>query len=839
MVVYISKKFIITGMTCEVCRSRVEKGVASLEGATDVSVNLLTNFMTLKTEGNLTAADVVAKVEALGYGAEEIIETAGQETALNKLKQNREKNLKEAKVRLLGSFIFLIPLALLTFYYMEEAPLSVRVVECLLLAPILYLNRNYFKSGFRALISKAPNMDSLVALGAFASTLYGFFDSAGMIVTLITLGKFLELRAKGKASAALEKMASILPKSARRVLGDSVEEVAVSRLKLGDVVIVAPFERAPADGVVVSGESAFDESFLTGEATPVLKKEGYDVKAGSLNGAGALKIRVTSLSADSGVSKILKLVEEASASKPKLAMLADKVSGVFVPIVIILSIVVFAIWIALGETVDFALSMAISVLVISCPCALGLATPVAVMAGISKAAEAGLLIKNGEVLERASAVNIACFDKTGTLTQGKAEVSEVYPVDISEEELIKKAASIEMVTEHPLARAVREYAAKRNVVPLKAENVEAVFGRGVKGVIEGKDILFGNENLLIYENVSVEKLKGAAGRIASLGGTALFLAENKELKGLFGVFDRPKESAREALSLLKKMNVTPIVLSGDSQKTAEAVSRELGIEQTIGNLLPEGKAKEITRLQNAGHKVLMAGDGVNDAPSIMRADVGLAMAGGTEVAAESSDGILIKNDLLSVAMVINLSKKVVATIKQNLFWAFFYNALAIPIAAGAFFPSFGIKLTPALAAFAMSMSSLFVVTNSLRLKIKTINNVAFESQSNIVSEGKTLDNDVYKVTVGDNALSNNLYKSNNISSDNNKEAKPMEKTLNIKGMMCEHCKAHVTKALSSLDGVSSVDVDLEKGVAKVSMEKDIDDSVFEKAIIDAGYEYVK
>ena len=832
--VYITKKFIITGMTCEVCRSRVEKGVAALVGAKDVSVNLLTNSMTMNMEENLTVRDVIAKVEALGYGAEEILEDAGADSALDKLKQNREHNLKEAKKRLLGSFLFLIPLAALTFYYMETAPITVKVAEFALLIPILYFNRNYFKSGFRALLSKAPNMDSLVALGATASTAYGFFDSAGMIVTLITLGKFLELRAKGKASAALEKMAAILPKSARRAVGDSAEEVDVSKLKLGDIVIVAPFERAPADGIVVSGESALDESFLTGEATPVLKKEGYEIKAGSLNGAGALKVRVTSLAANSGVSKILKLVEDASASKPKLAMLADKVSGVFVPIVITLSIVVFFMWFALGESVDFALSMAISVLVISCPCALGLATPVAVMAGISKAAEMGLLIKNGEVLERASAVNIACFDKTGTLTQGKAEVAEVYPVDIDEEELVQKAASIEMVTEHPLARAVREYAAKRDIAPLRAENVQAVFGRGVKGEIGGREILFGNENLLLYENVSVEKLKGAAGRIAALGGTALFLAENKELKGLFGLFDQPKASAKEAISLLRKMNVTPIVLTGDSQKTAEAVSREIGIEQTIGNLLPEGKAKEVKRLQEAGHKVLMAGDGVNDAPSIMRADVGLAMAGGTEVAAESADGILIKNDLSSVVAVIDLSKKVVTTIKQNLFWAFFYNALAIPVAAGALYSSFGIKLTPALAAFAMSMSSLFVVTNSLRLKIRTINHETppRESAQTAVSsafpERGCAQASDYAEREGARAAEAII-----------KEEKFMEKTLSIKGMMCEHCKAHVTKALSSLDGVSSVEVDLEKGTAKVTTEKEIEDSVFEKAIVDAGYEYVK
>ena len=819
-------KFLVQGMTCEVCRGRVEKTVAALEGARNVEVNLLTKTMTLDADDNLTADKIINAVRKIGYDAR-----VAEGVTLESLREERQNELKSMSFRLLVSFIFLVPLMVLSMTDFWNFSFK-GVIELLLTLPIIIVNKNYFISGFKAIFAKAPNMDSLVAVGASASFLYSvylltnnramnmyYFDGAAMIIALITLGKFLEARAKAKSTGAMEEIASLTPKVAKVLTKEgSIEERQIEDLKIGDIIVISPKERVPADSVVIEGESLADEAFLTGESAPVPKKKGLMIIAGSLNGNGALKARVLKTNEDSSLSRILSLIAEASAGKPKIARIADKVSAVFVPSIMTIALIVFISWLLIGESLDFALNMAISVLVISCPCALGLATPVAVMAGIGRAAKSAMLIKNAEVLETAAKTSVALFDKTGTLTSGKPKAIDFIKInsDYSDEELIAKAAALEEVTEHPLALAVREYAKEQNISTAKAKNVKAVFGRGVKGVIDEKAVLFGSENFMIAEKVDISPYHGELTRITKFGATPLLLAIDGNLAGIFHIEDVLKATSKKTISLLKNLNITPIILTGDNQFTANALARTLNIEQALGSLLPEDKEREVKRLQNAGNTVLMTGDGVNDAPALMAADVSVAMGAGTEVAAESSDVIFIKNNLINLINLINLSRAVIKTIKENLFWAFFYNILAIPVAAGCFYSSFGLKLSPMIAAAAMSCSSLFVVVNSLRLR--NLKLLKGDENINLNSDDK-----------GEALLKENTK---NIIEEENL----METTLNIKGMMCEHCKAHVTKALSAIDGVSSVEVNLDAGEAKVTTIKEVTNDTFKKAIEDAGYE---
>lgn len=808
-------------MTCEVCRGRVENTVAALEGAKNVEVNLLTKTLTLDADDNLTAEKIIAAVRKIGYDAR-----AAEGVTLESLREERQNELKTMSFRLLVSFIFLVPLMILSMTDFLNFSFK-GVIELFLTIPIIIVNKSYFVNGFKAILSKAPNMDSLVAVGASASFLYSvyllannhsmnmyYFDGAAMIIALITLGKFLEARAKAKSTVAMEEIAALTPKVAKVLTKEgNIEERPIEDLKIGDIIAISPKERVPADSVVIEGESLADEAFLTGESAPVPKKKGLMIIAGSLNGNGALKARVLKTNEDSSLSRILSLIAEASAGKPKIARIADKVSAVFVPSIMCIALLVFISWLLIGESVDFALNMAISVLVISCPCALGLATPVAVMAGIGRAAKSAMLIKNAEVLETAAKTSVALFDKTGTLTSGKPKVIDFIKInsDYSDAALIAKAAALEEVTEHPLALAVREYAKEKNISAAKAENVSAVFGRGVKGVIEDKSALFGSENFMIAEKIDISPYHGELTRITKFGATPLLLAIDGNLAGIFHIEDILKSSSQKTISLLKNLNITPIILTGDNQFTANAIARTLNIDQALGSLLPADKEREVKRLQNAGNTVLMTGDGVNDGPALMAADISVAMGAGTEVAAESSDVIFIKNNLINLINLINLSRAVIKTIKENLFWAFFYNVLAIPVAAGCFYSSFGLKLSPMIAAAAMSFSSLFVVLNSLRLR----NLKLLKGDENV-----NLNSDDTK----ENAK--NIIEEENL----------METTLNIKGMMCEHCKAHVTKALSALDGVSSVEVNLEAEEAKVTMNKEVTNDTFKKAIEDAGYE---
>lgn len=717
-------KFTVQGMSCEVCRGRVEKTVAKLDGAKNVEVNLLTKTMTLDVEGELTAEEIINAVQKIGY----IAKLANSHT-LEKMQQERQDELNSMKKRLIISFVFLVPLMILSMTsLLNNYPKG--FWELILTLPIIYINKAYFWGGFKALFSKAPNMDSLVALGSGTAFCYSvylmlndfsmkelYFDGSAMIVSLITFGKFLEARAKAKSTGALEEIASLTPKIAKIFENNEIVERKIEDLKLGDIIVIAPKERVPADAIITEGESLVDESFLTGEVVPVPKKQGFEIKAGSLNGNGALKARVINTAEDSSVTRILNLIAAASTSKPKIAKIADKVSSIFVPTIISIALIVLCGWLMAGREADFAINMAISVLVISCPCALGLATPVAVMAGITRAAKASMLIKNSEVLETAAKTNIALFDKTGTLTSGKPQVVDFIKTssNFSDEDLIAKAAALETVTEHPLALAVRGFAKEKNITHAKAENVEAIFGRGVKGKINDKEIMFGSENFMIAEKIDVAKFHGEITRITKFGGTPLILAEDNEITGIFHIEDTLKDSSKQTVEMLKKLNITPIILTGDNQHTAESLARSLDIDQAIGSMMPEDKEKEVKRLQKANNVVLMTGDGVNDGPALSAADVSVAMGSGTEVAAESSDVIFIKNDLLNLINLITLSRAVIKTIKQNLFWAFFYNALAIPVAAGLFYNSFGLKLSPMLAAAAMSCSSLFVVINSLRL----------------------------------------------------------------------------------------------------------------------------
>ena len=822
-------KFLVQGMTCEVCRGRVEKTVAALVGAKNVEVNLLTKTMTLDIEGNLTEEDIIKAVQDIGYNAR-----LANSMTLESLQKERQDELNLMKKRLIISFAFLIPLMIIAMTPLLSE-FQKGFIELFLTLPIIYINKAYFLSGFKALFSKAPNMDSLVALGSGAAFLYSiylllqdfsatelYFDGAAMIVSLITFGKFLEARAKAKSTGALEEIAALTPKVAKIFIDNNIIERKIEDLKLGDIIVIAPKERVPADSVIIEGESLVDESFLTGESAPVPKRAGFEIKAGSLNGNGALKARVTNTAEDSSLTRILNLITEASASKPKIAKITDKVSSIFVPTIIAIALLVFVAWLAAGSGADFALNMAISVLVISCPCALGLATPVAVMAGIGRGAKSAMLIKNSEVLETAAKTNIALFDKTGTLTSGKPQVVDFIKTDSKtlESDLIAKAAALETVTEHPLALAVREYAKSQNILPADAKNVEAVFGRGVKGSIEDREILFGSENFMISQKIDVAKFHGEITRITKFGGTPLLLAENGIIAGIFHIEDTLKSSSKKTVEMLKKLNITPIILTGDNQHTAEALARNLDIEQAIGQMLPDDKEKEVKRLQKANNVVLMTGDGVNDGPALSAADVSVALASGTEIAAESADVIFIKNDLTNLINLITLSRATIKTIKQNLFWAFFYNILAIPVAAGLFYASFGLKLSPMLAAAAMSCSSLFVVTNSLRLM-----------RLNLLPPEKSEENNKTPATITASDIKQDI-------NQNFEEESVMETTLNVKGMMCEHCKAHVTKALSGIDGVNSVEVNLDAGTAKVKASKEISNDVFKKTIEDAGYELV-
>ena len=837
--------FNVTGMTCSACSARVEKAVGKLDGIRQVSVNLLTNSMKAEfDESALTVNEIIDAVVKAGYGASVADQAAGLNTAGSENtsvgRNIAAEEIRQMKNRLIISFVFLIPLMYVSMGHMIGLPVPEALqgvlygdanagvfvfVQFLLLLPVLYVNRKFFVSGFSSLRHGGPNMDTLVGLGAAAATVYGcfallricyglghgdmevvhhysmniYFESAGTILTLITLGKFLETRSKGKTSEAIEKLIDMAPQTALVEVDGMETEIPVEQVKAGDILIIKPGAAIPVDGIVTEGRSSVDESVITGESIPVEKMPGDRAVSATINKSGYFRMQATKVGEDTTIKQIIKLVDEAGSSKAPIAKLADKIAGVFVPVVIAIAVLAAVIWLITGAGFEFALSTGISVLVISCPCALGLATPVAIMVGTGKGAENGILIKSGEALEIAHKVDTVVMDKTGTITEGNPSVTDVVPLCCSEIELLKAAVSLEKQSEHPLADAVLEYGKQQKITSIEAENFQAMHGWGICADLAGKLHYAGNQRLLESCGLLTDNVKLIMDQLAEEGKTAMAIADEQQVLGVIAVSDVEKESSRKAIEMFSGMGIDVVMLTGDNERVARAMQKKLGIKKVIAEVLPEDKEQHIRELQEEGHTVAMIGDGINDAPALARADVGIAIGAGTEVAIESADAVLIKNDLLDAVTAVKLSKAVIRNIKQNLFWAFFYNCIGIPLAAGVFYSALGWQLNPMFAAAAMSCSSICVVTNALRLKL-------FKPEH-----------------------------TEKLEITEEKEMAKFETELKIEGMMCKHCQAHMEKALAALEGAEST-VDLEAGTANVVSENEIDDATFQALVDEAGYE---
>lgn len=844
------QKFDVTGMTCSACSAHVEKSVCKLEGIAAVNVNLLQNSMTVEyDEAVLKTDDIIHAVESGGYGA--FPQGAKQADAASEAPRNvAAEEMHSMKKRLIASFCFLIPLFYISMGHMMGAPLpavllgnenimSFALTQLLLTTPVLIINKKYFTVGFKALWNRAPNMDSLIALGSSASYLYSifaiyamgwhlgrgnimqahhysmelYFESAAMILTLITVGKYMETRSKGKTSEAISKLMDLAPKMATVLRNGNETEIPVEQVIAGDIVIVRPGQSIPVDGRLLEGFSAVDESAITGESIPVEKQPGDTVIGATVNKSGYFKMEATRVGNDTTLSQIITLVEEAGASKAPIAKLADKVSGVFVPVVICIAVLAAIVWLVLGQPFAFALSIGIAVLVISCPCALGLATPTAIMVGTGKGAEYGVLIKSAESLEIAHQVNAVVLDKTGTLTEGKPVVTDVLPASgVLRNPFLRAAASLESLSEHPLAEAIVLYAKGMEIEPDAAQNLRATAGQGIEADVSGKKIFGGNLKMMQERGIDLGGFAEKAETLAAEGKTPLFFAEENKLLGVLALADTLKPTSKAAVVAFHRMGVDVVMLTGDNKRTADAIAGKLGI-RAVAEVLPQDKEQEVRRLQEEGKKVAMIGDGINDAPALTRADVGIAIGAGTDVAMESADIILMKSDLMDAVTAIQLSHATIRNIKQNLFWAFFYNVLGIPLAAGVFYHALEWKLNPMFAAAAMSFSSAFVVGNALRLKL-------FKPENTGAPEHKM---------ITETHLSN--------KNETNKEAINMKKVLKIEGMMCGHCTGRVEKALNEMDGVTAT-VSLEGKSADVTLSKDISDDALIKTVADAGYEVV-
>ncbi|MDL2293242.1 heavy metal translocating P-type ATPase [Ruminococcaceae bacterium OttesenSCG-928-D13] len=857
-------KFDITGMSCAACSASIEKAVCKLPGIEKAEVNLLANSMTASFDAAaLDAGQIVQAVEKAGYGAAPKAErgalaaaaSPAQSAGRTRSASPMAAEIAAMKRRLALSVCFMIPLMYVSMGHMVGLPLpgflegaenavSFALTQLLLTLPIVLVNHKYFTTGFKTLWHRSPNMDSLIALGSTASLAYGifalyrlswglghgdmalvnhyrhelYFESAAMILTLITVGKTLEAVSKGRTGQAISALLDLAPKTAL-LLRDGVEtEVPVEQVQLGDLLAVKPGARVPVDGKVESGQGVVDESALTGESIPVDKTPGDAVTGATVNTSGYFTMTATRLGDDSTLSQIIALVEEAGASKAPIAKLADKVSGVFVPIVMGIALVCFAVWMIVGAGVEFALARAITVLVISCPCALGLATPVAIMVGTGKGARSGILYRNAEALETLSGVDTVVLDKTGTLTEGRPQLTDLVPLEMSENELLAVTAGMEAMSEHPVARAILEGAEARGIIPQKAENFESLSGLGIRATIGGDVWLAGNARLMGDQKVPLGALQAAADGLATQGKTPMYFAKNGKLAGLVAVADLPKPGSKAAVAALRAKGLRVVMLTGDNRATAEAVRQMVGLDEAIAEVLPQDKEAEVRRLMEAGHKVAMVGDGINDAPALARADVGVAIGAGTDVAIESADIVLMKSDLGDIVTAYNLSKAVLRNIKQNLFWAFFYNIIGIPIAAGVFFAAFGLLLDPMFGAAAMSLSSVFVVTNALRLNLfRPAPVMAADSENTPPAPAPTL-------STPQNGEAPKL-----------KEAPSMEKKMTIEGMSCGHCSARVEKALNALPGVAA-SVDLEAKTATVKTDGNVSDEALTAAVTEAGYE---
>ena len=842
------EQYSVTGMTCAACQARVEKVVSNVPGVTDVSVSLLTNSMGV--EGTATSADIVAAVEKAGYHAS--VKGAQMESSQGAEALADTETPKLLK-RLIISLIFLMPLMYLSMGHMmwnwplpgflNNNHVGMGLAQLLFTVIIMVINQRFFISGFTSLIHRAPNMDTLVAMGATAAFGYStyalfamtvaqtagndklvmsymhefYFESAAMILTLITLGKTLEAYSKGKTTDALKSLMNLAPKMATVVRNEQEMLISADQVKKGDIFLVKPGESIPVDGIVLEGNSAIDEAALTGESIPVDKAAGDTVSAATINQSGFIKCEATRVGEDTTLSQIIKMVSDAAATKAPIAKIADKVSGIFVPAVITIAIITIIGWILAGESVGFALARGISVLVISCPCALGLATPVAIMVGNGVGAKHGILFKTAVSLEEAGKVDIVALDKTGTVTNGQPKVTDILPVDgISEQELLETAFSLEKKSEHPLAKAIVEYGEEKNFTVSGVDNFKAVPGNGLTGTLN-EETLIGGNLLFIEKSLSISKeLKHSAEQLASAGKTPLFFAKENRLLGMIAVADVIKEDSPQAIKELKAMGIHVVMLTGDNERTAKAIGEQAGVDNVIAGVLPDGKESVIQALGKKG-KVAMVGDGINDAPALTRADVGIAIGAGTDVAMDAADVVLMKSKLADVPAAIRLSRGVLRNIHENLFWAFFYNTIGIPLAAGLLIPVLGWKLNPMFGAAAMSLSSFCVVTNALRLNLLNIRSTKKDKKKK-------------------NAIDVSLI---NINNNEKKEVNEMTKTMNIKGMMCGHCEAAVKKALEALPEVAFAEVSHEKGTAVVTLEKEIADDILKKTVEDKDYEVVE
>lgn len=900
------QKFSVTGMTCSACSSHVEKSVRKLSGMEQVTVNLLTNSMQVVYDDTFCKEDtIIEAVEKAGYGAslagndeksaknrndQDLSRsgqgTTGQDTAGREALKGKAAN-KEMKSRLIISIVFMVLLMGVSMHHMffmwlhlpvpefltrlfhgNENALTFAFTQLLLTLPILYVNRKYYQTGFKTLFHLSPNMDSLIAIGSGAALVYGvfaiyrigyglghgdqalvsryasdlYFESAGMILALITVGKYMETRSKGKTSEAIQKLMDLSPKTAILLSEDGEErEVPTWQLAKDDLFIVKPGSLVPADGIVVEGTSSINEAAITGESIPVEKQPGDSVVSATMNKAGRLVCRAVKVGEDTTLSQIIRLVEEASSSKAPIAKLADQIAGIFVPAVMGIALVTFLVWLLAGGGFEAAMSSAIAVLVISCPCALGLATPVAIMVGTGVGAKNGILIKSGDALQTAQNIDTVVLDKTGTITEGKPRVTDVltYDRELTPSRVLSYAAAIEKPSEHPLADAVVNEAAAKGVPIPGVREFQAVFGKGVMGSCGGKRCLAGNAAFLKENGIALTpEQEKAMEKLSGEGKTPLLFAAGKALSGIIAVADTVKDSSVTAIRELRDMNIQVVMLTGDNKRTAAAVQKKLGINRVAAEVLPKDKEKEIRRLQQEGRKVAMIGDGINDAPALAAADVGIAIGAGTDVAIDSADIILMKSRLTDAVTAIRLSRAVIRNIKENLFWAFFYNSIGIPLAAGVLYPAFGIRLNPMFGAAAMSLSSLFVVGNALRLR-------GFKAGERGPAHEAEAEDDAAEawenaetgenLEAGENACPGQEIEKNN-KIEEKQEERSMNKTMIIEGMMCAHCTGRVQKALEAVEGVESVVMSLEEKSAVLTLSSQVEDEALKAAVAEAGYE---
>lgn len=832
------QRFDVYGMTCASCQAAVDRAVKKL-GVDDVNVNLINETMSVNYDPNkISDEDIINAVSKAGYEARVKNMKKNKAKASDNLKEIEEEN---TKFRLKISFFFMavlmyvamgpmVGLPIPMFLAGTEGAINYAFVQFLLTIPVIFVNRKFFISGFKSLINKNPNMDALVGLGSSSALIYGifvimrmahaagrgdfatidsyrhnlYFESSAMILTLITLGKFFEARSKGETKASLKNLMSLTPDRARVIRNNKEVEISTEDIVKDDIIIIRPGERIPVDGVIIEGSSIVDESAITGESIPISKNIGDDVISATINIQGSFKFKATRVGEDTTLAQIISLVNEANETKAPIAKLADKISAIFVPAVILISIVTFIGWYSYTKNFEFALNLMISVLVISCPCALGLATPMAIMVATGKSAELGLLFKNAESLENLHKVDAILLDKTGTITEGRPVVTDLF-TQMNEVSFLEIAASLEHLSEHPLSNAINAYAEEKNISLLSVEGFESLVGRGIKGIINNTIYYAGNLRLMEENNISINEYENINDRLAKDGKTSMYFANANEIIGLIAAKDIPKDTSKIAIDILKNENFEVTMVTGDNDLTAEAIRKSLNIDKKFAEILPQDKDKVVRTLQAENKKVAMVGDGINDAPALARADIGIAIGKGSDIAIDSADVVLVKNNLLDLVRSIDLSRATIKTIKENLFWAFFYNIILIPLAAGLLYPKFGLTLNPMFASVAMSFSSVFVCLNSLRLR-------KFESSANKYQNKKE-----------------------NIKENEMNEIKKM--IVNVDGMSCNNCAKHVKNALEEINNVNSVIVNLDKKNAELTYEGNIDKKTIENAITEAGYEF--